>query len=77
MKTKITEDNINQIAEEIVKVVNDKFPGIPQEDETWDNSINPFIDTLISEKYDVGEFATELDELIGIEIDNLSFGTHY
>jgi len=77
MKTKVTKENINKIAEGIAEIVNDAFPDILQENEPWDKVINPFIDNLISANYDIRGHTVELDELIGVELENLQFGTHY
>jgi len=77
----VTNDTVDKAASEILDATQERFGDdlTDVSDYKWEKNINPWIDKYISEHYNVDNEQTmsELNDMIGIELENRNLGTHF
>lgn len=70
MKKLVTDDNLEEVADDIIRVVKTIFPAFREaDDEYWEKVINPWIDKFIQDNFIAGEHLDDLNDIIAINLE--------
>lgn len=79
-KTIVTDGNMSEVATEVINAAQAKFGDslLDASESKWKKTINPWMDNYIKEHYSVyDDQMSDLNDMIGIELENNEIGTHF